>query len=710
VNEQPTFLNLDLAAPELRPVLENVALEDGAVSLVLVQGAAQPVGEEVEVASALGGAAGIGVAPQGDVYVADTDGDRVLRIPTCYGPAAPVGCLHAVVRGPRGVLAGPRESLYVADTGHHRILVVDLVTEQLRDVWGQRDRYGEPTPGDGDGELDAPWDLAADDSDRLYVVDHGNRRVQRFDADGRVDAAFAHALAHAATVPREPEYVATVLLDDEERLLVFDRTGPQRSRLLVYDLDGAFQSQATRRLRELLGAHSHELFASPPGAMAGSGRVLHVAEAATGRLLQFDLTGHLVGFARWTGSVAALALDAEGRLLVHPGTGSPVRLSPGRMAASGSFRIGPFAVPGTGDRAIGWQTLHARLDPLTEGAHLRLAALSTDDPAFDPPSLDDAAWRSAPVDEPAWLTGLEPARYLWVGGRLTSGDAGGPVVRGLRVDFDREGWLRWLPAIYALESSPFLAPALALLEDGLAEQEAHIDALPRLFDPHAAPADALPWLAGWLGWDLEEVLGEDAQRALIARAFELQGRRGTADGLRELVRIVLDADAAVTEPAARMRLWQLGAESGPLGWGTMLAAAEPDGAILGTTAELDHSHLQRDEDFGAPVFAATAHRFCVRVYGSDLGSPGARATLERLVERERPAEADAHVCVLEPRLRVGFQATVGVDAIVGCEPEPMRLGEGGPLGAGAALTEAPRRPTVGDGLRLGRGQTERGAR
>lgn len=42
------------------------------------------------------------------------------------------------------------------------------------------------TPGDGPGQLNTPHSIASDAQDRIYVADRGNRRVQVFDADGRV--------------------------------------------------------------------------------------------------------------------------------------------------------------------------------------------------------------------------------------------------------------------------------------------------------------------------------------------------------------------------------------------------------------------------------------------------------------------------------------------------------------------------------------------
>jgi phage tail-like protein len=698
VNGEPTYLNLDLDGAGVHRLLDSVVVDEGTIRLAVVQADPETLGDELEAGEAFAGVAGIGVGPNGDVYLADPGGNQVLRVAACGGPAEPVGCLRQLLREPHGVLAGPRNALYVADTGNHRVLVVDLATEQLRATWGQLDPYGPPEPGSGPGELHSPWDLSADAAGRIYVVDYGNRRVQRFQPDGQVDPEFADALAAAALVPRRPEYIVTALLDDQERLLVFDRLGPQRSRLLVYDLDGVYQAAATRELRRLLTVVAEDLFSAEPAPLAAAGPILHVAETATSRVLEFDLRGRFVGVARWHGTARGLALDAAGRLLINQGTGQAVRFGASRTATEGAFRLGPFAV-GAGDLPTVWQTLHASVDPLPAGAHIRLLVLSTNDGALTP-APDDPGWHAAPIDAATWLTGVHPGRYLWLGGRLTSGGAGGPVVRGFRIEFDREGWLRYLPAIYAL----------ALLETALDEQEAHLNALPRLFDPQAAPTGALPWLGGWLAWELEETLSEQAQRGLIGRAFELQGKRGTAASLRDLIRIVLDVDARILEPASSLRLWQLGEEEARLGWGTMLAAAEPDGAVLESTAELDHSHLLPEEDYGAPVFDATAQRFCVQVYAAELDGPGARATLGRLVDRERPAGTEAHLCIVEPSMRVGFQATLGVDTIVGREQQPFRLGLEGRLGAGAALADSPP-PQPAVGMRLGRTHLrERGAK
>jgi len=57
--------------------------------------------------------------------------------------------------------------------------------------------------------------------------------------------------------------------------------------------------------------------------------------------------------------------------------------------------------------------------------------------------------------------------------------------------------------------------------------------------------------------------------------------------------------------------------------------------------------------------------------------------------------------VIEPRLRVGFQATLGRDSIVARDGDAIRLGEDGLLGAGGALADEPARLS-GGAPRVGR--------
>ena len=120
----------------------------------------------------------------------------------------------------------------------------------------------------------------------------------------------------------------------------------------------------------------------------------------------------------------------------------------------------------------------------------------------------------------------------------------------------------------------------------------------------------------------------------------------------------------------------------------MLVPAQAQGAVLGATATLDSSHLIEADDFGEPLFTDVAHRFTVQIY---RGQPKCGGTFERVravIEREKPAHTSYHLCIIEPLLRVGYQARVGINAVVGGPVQPRGLGEG-LLGESAALGGMP---------------------
>jgi len=94
------------------------------------------------------------------------------------------------------------------------------------------------------------------------------------------------------------------------------------------------------------------------------------------------------------------------------------------------------------------------------------------------------------------------------------------------------------------------------------------------------------------------------------------------------------------------------------------------------------------EDFGAPLFADTAHHFTVRVRGRDARRPGVLEAVRAVLDAEKPAHTDYHLCVVEPTFVVGQQALVGVDAVVPHPPDAGRYGEAA-LGSDARLGVAP---------------------
>lgn len=690
-----------------------VVVDDGALRLGLLPGQPEQLGPALDNVAGLAGPLRIGVDRAGDLYIADCGRHRILKINGYHGCAVGLACLSGPgsepgqLLDPRGVLVGPRDALYIADSGNHRVQVVDLRTGQLRGIWGQPDPWARPAPGDAPGRFRRPCDLVADSAHAIYVAECGEEdqngnwhsgRIQKFDADGRVNPSFWQTMSQAARVPGAPCAIAVALVDDAEpageRLLVIDRRSAD---VLVYDPNGQYDATLSGRWSKAFAQVQ-----LPVGLCYSDGRLL-IADGARQCVLAFGRAGEFIGMVRaYRGPIAGIALDSAGRLLIHPGGGCALtRLAAaGGSAESGSFLAGPFEV---GDRPTEWHSVRVLADPLAEGAHVRFFTYTSDSDYR--PALPDArsfsaeaardGWLAAPPDALDLLIRNPPARFLWLAATLHGGGSASPVIRQIRLEYDQPGWLRHLPAIYSRDAagSALLKRALALFESLLADQERLIDDLPLLFDPRAASDEGatgswLDWLSGWLAFELDAAWDDASRRQALAGAFALLGRRGTVAGLRDFVRLYAGADARIEEPGRFAAAWCLGSTS-TLGFDTMLVI-DPHGAILDTSATLDQARL--GDELAAGLFDDIVHHFCVQVYADQAARPGVIDRVRQVLEREKPAHTSYHLCVVEARMRVGFQARLGIDTIVAGPPPGLILGDERHLGADTGLPDTPDRP------------------
>ena len=620
------------------------------------------------------GPAGIAVAPDGTVFWTDAAGRRLLLRDPCDGDERPVPLdPDAELVEPRGlaVHAG-RNALVIADAGAHRLLLVALGSYNLVDVWGG--------PGNTPGRFDRPTGVAVDAAGAVYVVEAGSARVQKFDAGGTVDPSFEAAVAASAPSLARPVAVAV----DGERVWVLDTSPPA---LFAFDLDGNVDDQLALTIAE------------PAGLVVVRGAP-YAGDNAGRRVVRIDPDdGHAFGDARgFSGPVAGLAAAGDD-LWLHPGgAASPVRLARGGGAVrQGVLWGGPVALAGEPHT---WQRLVALGNAvLANGGSGRSTFFVNTGMAVppDPDSVrlndpdggfDPTAWRRLGDAVGDAFVG-ERSQRLWIGLLLVGDGRRGPSVEQLRISFDEEGYAQHLPAIYRVPdkvtpqpppgSRDTLERFLALFESFFDDVEGEIVDLRRLLDPATAPAAWLDWLAGFLALELEEGWSEAKKRRILAGAFAAYAWKGTARGLSRALRDRLGLAVSVEEPHAQADWWVLPRDGGAgsrLGVSTRLAVAPPDGAILDRSATLDGSHLIEDEDVGEPLFTGTAYQFSVTLPRAQASTPAALAAVFELVEREKPAHTSYQLCFVDPGIRVGFQALLGVDTIVGGgPPAASRLGE-----------------------------------
>jgi phage tail-like protein len=669
-----------------------------------------------------------------------TPGVNILTRPgSCTGPTLPVPCLGGTgtqptrFQSPRGLMFHSGQGrLYVADTGNHRVQIFDPRTWQLTGLWGQPTQPGPLQPGTGDGQFNGPLGLAHDADGFVYVADTSNGRVQKFDPHGLPIPSFSRP----STDPTwRPTAVAVARdADGTELVFVLDH---QAGTLTVLATDGQPQGKA------YLGDNK-----APSGLAVLDGGATYIGDNDALRIRKYQLARGStpllgsVGAAHYHGPVTALASDGCGGLLVLPGGGPPLRLvlSGGRVPFGGMWG-GPFPDPTLVVES--WHRLKALVSLPDSGASIQLyirkeissttTVASPWDPAVttsltDRPDVQDltvlqdaplpvapavafGAWYRAPGNAPECLFPGAPHEYLWVAVAFTSDGEVGATLSQLRLDFQYEELAGHVPDCYFdnLPGRGLVSRMVGLFASLFEDADTAIDGLPVQFAPKAAPEAALGDLAALLGLKLSESQPAALTRQAIAGAFARNAKRGTAEGLVEAFRNELGVRAVVEEPIRMARVWVLpGDDAGSdnsgangvgslLGLTTMLASSEPQGAVVGSTLTLDQTELLSDEEIGLPLFSDLAHRLVVRVpWRAD---PSYVQGVRELLDREVPCHVAYELCFIEPRMRIGIQARLGIDAVLAGPPLPTLLCEGLP-GPGLVLGgDAPGR--LGPDSRLG---------
>jgi phage tail-like protein len=676
--------------------------------------------------------AGVAIGGDGTLYFTDPIHHLLWRIDPCDPRSAPVGnrsrtpipCLGSEgsqatqFRQPRGVLFHPiRQAIFVADSGNHRLQIFHPHSFQLLGIWGA-DIASEPQPSAETGRFNTPWTLACDVAGNVYVVDYGNQRVQKFDLSGNVIESFWDTL-RAETTLQQPSDVAALQWGEETEIYILDAS--QRE-IFVVNAEGHLHQQLSLSPQLL----------SPMG-LAVTQAAIFVGDNQRQRIFKLTLDGEFVGEARgYNGSVAALTLEntlagmslASGLagnhfLWLHPdGNAFPVVLYLDRAYVNSGVVWGGSFHPR--ENSVQWHQFKAKAEALQTGTHLQFFFYTSDrdmpppDPSLTNPihPFDASIWKAMPLDSLEGLILGEAKQYLWIGVHFTSEGQASPRVEQIRVQFDYESYSQYLPAIY--RENPIyrqtLEQFLSLFESGFTDVEADITSLSQYFDVEAIPAPWLPWLASWLALQLDENAPESAQREAIAQAPVWQAHRGTARGLQAALRFYANVDARIEEPILPATWWALPADdpasdsaqqTSLLGFTTRLAPAEPQGAVLGTTATLDRSHLIDGEAYGSPLYEQVAHQFSVQIYRGQIHHPKTLEKVREIVEREKPIHTTYQICIIEPEMRVGWQARLGIDAIVAGSPPPTRIGDPKTILAGDLSGQIGDRSRIGQTTRLG---------
>ena len=324
------------------------------------------------------------------------------------------------------------------------------------------------------------------------------------------------------------------------------------------------------------------------------------------------------------------------------------------------------------------------------------------------PSDGGATTFEAPVVAP-------PGRYLWVTLRLRGNRRRTPRVREIRVERTAHTLMRRLPAVYSADErqADFLHRYLATFDGIMHDLDVRSRCREILVDPSGTPAEALDWLASFLGLVLDDRWHEAGRRRLVAEIVELFRRRGTLGALERYVAIYLAGARAAGDDDQWVRPvivehFRLRGVGGPiLGGDATTSSRSVLGAgfrVGGTVGELGTRPLDPDATEGT-AYASHAHRFSVLVpMPLDAEQD---AVVRRILDVERPAHTAYELCTVDAGMRVGRGLHLGLSSLVGptgtfeaAIADRTLLGRGGILG-GPSTGVAVEASRVGTTARVG---------
>ncbi len=345
-----------------------------------------------------------------------------------------------------------------------------------------------------------------------------------------------------------------------------------------------------------------------------------------------------------------------------------------------------------------------------------LAPFDLEPPLYLRPKGSEMPWHrpfpktaSSPPGRGTWEVLLQNARgrYLRVKLEFSGNGRASPQLKAMRVYYPRFSYARqYLPAVYLEDptSGSFVERLLANPKGFYTKIEGRIQNVGHLFDPRTAPEDALDWLAGWLGLALDPLWqtinqrlqtgaaasrpAPDRRRLFIRFATRLYTRRGTADGIRFALHLLLEP--CLEETLRRFRLAALTPDPGlnetlqglglPIPSPAMTENDIEDLFTLYLLSPYRPSKVRIVERFmtrgglakveGDPTetgltsdtIAAAAHRFGVLV--PETLPADVLTMVSRIVDLEKPAHTAYEVRRYWDYFRVG-EAQLGIDTVLG---------------------------------------------
>ena len=565
-------------------------------------------------------------------------------------------------KSPRSLAILPSGAMAIADTGNHRVQLFSGPPYLLLKVWGEPESTMKPVA------------IAGDQCGGLYIADAESRTILRVGADGKWRSPLG------AGILTDPVELA---VSAEGTVAVVD--GQAANASIVLFPPGDAKPMRLSLVRSPLCA-----------AFDGSGNLYVGTANAIVAKLQPDpsqLSGWSLGgegVSDFDGSITKVVWAGEQGILgilksQTPGV-APRLLS---MNPTGAYQLTGSFVTGVLDSNIescSWHRVQL-MGTIPAGTTVSIRSSTSDDSIHWTPAVPCGLIRG---NDPDCLVQSQPGRYLTLFLTLQSAGTVTPRIEAIQVYFPRQSYLQYLPSVFQddPESGPFLDRFLSIFQTTFDNMDQFVDDLWHLFDPFLTPDKQFPWLASWLALPIDPTMPLLQQRQLLKSAFATYRVRGTVNGLEQLIAAYTGVDNIRILEHFKLRNWTFLPLSGGLQDGTRLWSNNFYARLqVGVQSTVGSFRLTNAPSPASEPYDWGANQFTVLFPADPYTAVETAAAIQTVVDREKPAYTQAFLSPVFPRLRVGVQATLGVDAYVG-KANAMILGKLATLSYDAVLARS----------------------
>lgn len=276
-------------------------------------------------------------------------------------------------------------------------------------------------------------------------------------------------------------------------------------------------------------------------------------------------------------------------------------------------------------------------------------------------------WTGPLVNPSSALLQEAQGRYLWLKIDITGSEVSSPILKRIRLYFPGFSCLQYLPQAYQEDqhSSDFLDRFLAIFETMFSDMEEKVQGMPRFFDVDIVPVSFIKWLASWMAISVNETWSMEQLRLLMQKAPTLYAKRGTPQGLKEIIEIYTGEKPLIVEHFQIKNM-------------------------------LDQPDLK---ETAIRLYGNDPYTFCVLVKQELFIDPARRTTVYQIIEKEKPAFTEFRLIILQPWIYLDLHSYLGINTYLS-ERSVLRLDRHSAIPFNTLLTETDRDGRVGMHIRL----------